>query len=176
MLAAREVVQERVGFSPNELVFGHRVKGHLAVLRGKSNQPEPPKNLITYVHGFRERLRQARELAKLKLEKAQRKIKFLYDRTVERRTFDLGDQVLILHPIVGSPFEAKFDGPFTVQKRISDENYLVLTPLRRKSTRVCHINLMKPYYQSEFQSPELMNSSSVLTVARVSGSSSNTNR
>lgn len=33
MLASREVVQESTGFSPNDLVFGHRVRGLLAVLQ-----------------------------------------------------------------------------------------------------------------------------------------------
>ena len=32
MLAAREAVQEGTGFSPNSLVFGHVVRGPLAVL------------------------------------------------------------------------------------------------------------------------------------------------
>ncbi len=33
MLSAREVCQESTGFSPNDLVFGHTVRGPLAVLR-----------------------------------------------------------------------------------------------------------------------------------------------
>lgn len=32
LLAAREVSQESLGFSPNDLVFGHIVRGPLAVL------------------------------------------------------------------------------------------------------------------------------------------------
>ncbi len=34
LLAAREVVQESLGFSPNQLVFGHCVRGPLGVLCG----------------------------------------------------------------------------------------------------------------------------------------------
>lgn len=33
LLAAREVCQDSLGFSPNDLVFGHRVRGPLAVLQ-----------------------------------------------------------------------------------------------------------------------------------------------
>lgn len=33
LLAAREVVQESIGFSPNDLVFGHAVRGSLAVFQ-----------------------------------------------------------------------------------------------------------------------------------------------
>ena len=34
ILAAREAVQESTGFSPNDLVFGHKVRGPLAVFKG----------------------------------------------------------------------------------------------------------------------------------------------
>ena len=46
LLAAREVVQGSTGFSPNELVFGHTVRGSLALLHDPVAQPEPPQNLI----------------------------------------------------------------------------------------------------------------------------------
>ncbi len=52
-------------------------------------------------------------------------------------------------PIIGSPFQAKFAGPYTVARKISDLNYLITTPDRRKKTRVCHVNLLKPFYGFE---------------------------
>ncbi len=39
-------------------------------------------------------------------------MKRLYDPIVEHRIFNPGDRVLVLRPIVSSPFEAKFDSPF----------------------------------------------------------------
>ena len=33
-----------------------------------------------------------------------------------------------------------------VEKKLSDTNYLIATPQRRKSTQLCHVNLLKPYY------------------------------
>ena len=47
---------------------------------------------------------------------------------------------------MGSPFHAKFGGPYEVLKKVSDENYLIATPNRRKSSQLCHVNLLKPYY------------------------------
>ncbi len=148
MLAAREVVQESTGFSPNDLVFGHKVRGLLSVFQEVGKVPEPPKNLTAYVLGFKNRLIQARELAKVNLEKHQQNMKRLYDRTVERREFEPGDQVLVLRPIVSSPFEAKFDGPFVEQHKLSDENYEVTTSSRKKSVKRYHVNLLKPYYEN----------------------------
>ena len=55
MLAAREVSQESLGFSPNDLVFGHTVRGPLAALHSDWQAKEAPKNLIDYVNGFKRR-------------------------------------------------------------------------------------------------------------------------
>jgi hypothetical protein len=93
LLAAREVCQESTGFSPNDLVFGHRVRGPLAVLRDEWYTEEPPSNLRVYVNGFRYRLYMAGQLAKRNLEKTQGKMKRLYDRCSKRRQFSKGDQV-----------------------------------------------------------------------------------
>lgn len=146
LLAAREVVQESIGFSPNDLVFGHTVRGPLALLRDNWKEADPPRNLLEYVYGFRYRLYRAQEVAKSKLVGAQSKMKKHYDRRVEDRVFLPGDQVLVLLPIVTSPFQAKFSGPYSVVEKLSDVNYLIATPDRRSSTHLCHVNLLKPYY------------------------------
>ena len=39
-------------------------------------------------------------------------------------------------------------------KKISDTNYLVKTPGRRKETQVCHINMLKAYHEKP--KPELV--------------------
>lgn len=68
-----------------------------------------------------------------------------YDQRSDVRQFSPGDCVLALLPLVDSPFQAKYSGPFSVVQQVSDLNYLIETPGRRKSTRLCHINLLKPY-------------------------------
>ncbi|XP_030283654.1 uncharacterized protein LOC115587797 [Sparus aurata] len=146
LLAAREVVQESTGFSPNDLVFGHTVRGPLSVFKDGWKGSDPPTNLIDYVNGFRHRLYTAGELAKQMLATSQAKMKKQYDRRAELREFSEGDRVLALCPLVSSPFQAKFMGPYTVVKRVSDLNYLISTPGRRKSVKLFHVNLLKPYY------------------------------
>ena len=146
MLAAREVVQESTGFSPNELVFAHTVRGPLSVISDQWVASDPPKNLISYVNGFRNRLYEAGELVKQNLQMAQKKMKQLFDRKVERREFCAGDQVLVLQPLIESPFQAKFFGPCNVVRRVSEQNYLIEMPNKRKSVKVCHVNLIKPYF------------------------------
>ena len=37
-------------------------------------------------------------------------------------------------------------GPYTVVKRVSDQNYFISTPGRRKSVKLFHVNQLKPFY------------------------------
>ena len=56
-----------------------------------------------------------------------------------------GDRVLALLPIPGKPLQARYYGPYTVDKKISDVHYIVNTPGRRKQKQLCHVNMLKQY-------------------------------
>ena len=49
LFAAREAVQETLGFSPFELVFGHTVRGPLKLLKEKWLNEHSGINLIMYL-------------------------------------------------------------------------------------------------------------------------------
>lgn len=151
LFAVRETVQESLGFSPADLVFGHTVRGPLRLLKEKwlSEKATVKVNILDHVSSFRERLHRACELARESLADAQSKMKHHYDKKSVARTFQSGDQVLILLPVVGSGLQAKFSGPYVVDRKLSETDYVILTPDRRKKTRVCHINMMKRYVDRE---------------------------
>lgn len=83
--------------------------------------------------------------AQRKLGSAQVKMKDLFDRKAKAKQFEPGDQVLALLPVVGSPFQAKFSGPFTVKSHMSVCDYLIKTPEMRKKVHWFHVNLLKPH-------------------------------
>ena len=69
LFAVRESVQESLGFSPFELVFGHSVRGPLKLLKEKFlSNDETPLNLLQYVSDFRNRLFRACEVARSNLK------------------------------------------------------------------------------------------------------------
>ncbi|KAI2660984.1 Retrovirus-related Pol polyprotein [Labeo rohita] len=109
LFAVRETVQESLGFSPAELVFGHQES----------------------------------------LTNAQKDMKFRYDRKAVARSFMPGDQVLVLLPVLGSSLSARFYGPYVVKKKMSETDYMIITPDRKRQTRVCHINMLKAYHARE---------------------------
>ena len=161
LFAARESVQESLGFSPFELVFGHTVCGPLKLLKEKflSNN-DSSLNLLQYVSDFKDRLSKACEAAWTNLKSAQRKMKRWYDENANERKFMPGDRVLALLPVPGKPLQASYYGPYTVDKQISDVNYIVNTPGRRKQKQLCHVNMLKQYIDR--------NSSSVTPIIAVS--------
>ena len=58
------------------------------------------------------------------------------------------------------PLQARFCGPCVVTKRVGDVHYVIHMPDRRKTQRLCHINMLKSYYEAD-------NVASVATVAPV---------
>ena len=74
-MAARAVTQDSLGFSPNDLVFAHKVRGPLAVLKDGLEETKPPVNLIDYINGFRRRLFLAWKCATKNMSKAQTRMK-----------------------------------------------------------------------------------------------------
>ena len=63
-----------------------------------------------------------------------------YDKYTQSRSFQLEDQVLALLPVLGKPLQAKCFGSYIVKEKVSDLNYIVSTPDRRKNTRLCYID------------------------------------
>jgi hypothetical protein len=53
-------------------------------------------------------------------------------RNTKVRSFQPGDKILALLPLPGNPLHARHFGPYIVDKKVSDLNYVILTPGRRK--------------------------------------------
>ncbi|XP_013856237.1 uncharacterized protein LOC106512091, partial [Austrofundulus limnaeus] len=151
LFAVRETVQESLGFSPADLVFGHTVRGPLRLLKEKwlSESPQVEHNVLDYVSDFKTRLHHMCKLAQENLSKAQSKMKTRFDKKSVSRSFNAGDKVLVLLPLPGSSLHAQFSGPYVVDRKISETNYVVNTPDRKRKSRVCHINMLKRYFSRE---------------------------
>ena len=72
LFAVRESVQESLGFSPFELVFGHSVRGPLKLLKEKFLSND---DTLQYVSDFRNRLSRACEVARSNFKTSQDKMK-----------------------------------------------------------------------------------------------------
>ena len=147
LFAYREVPQERTGFSPFKLLYGRDVRGPLDILREtwESNQKDSP-NVISYVLKMRERMVVTSELVHESLKSAAARQKTWYDRHARKRTFQIGDRVLVLLPTSTSKLTAQWQGPGEVVKPVGKVNYLVRMPGRRKPERVFHVNMLQKWH------------------------------
>ena len=150
LFAVRESVQESLGFSPFELLFGHTVRGPLKLMKEKLFEDDSPLlNLLQYVANVKDKLEKVSEIARTNLKKAQNSMAEQYDKHAVRRSFVPGDKILAIFPVTGKLLQARFHGPYQIHKKIREVNYVVLTPDRRKEKQLCHINMLKPYVERE---------------------------
>lgn len=96
-------MQDSLGFSPAQLVFGHSIRGPLKLLSDQLLANEPTLVPVTeYVDMLRKHLRHVCELAMLNLGNSQAVMKKWYDRKSVARSFELGQSVLALLTVPGS--------------------------------------------------------------------------
>lgn len=138
MFAIREMVQESLGFSPSELVFAHTVRGPLKVLSEKWSCEGTEQNLLDYVSNFKFKLCLVCEIARDNLETAQARMKGWFDKHAKSREFQLGDKVLVFLPIPGSSLQAHYSGPYLIQEKVGDRDYLVATTEHHRRNRLSH--------------------------------------
>lgn len=147
LFAIRDAKQESLGFSPATLVFGHDVRGPLKVLKESFLSGCVPKiTVVEFVKTCKDRWQRATLLAKEALCVSQANMKKRCDQKAVERQFQPGDKVLVLLPVPSSALMARFSGPYVIVKKVSDTNYILNTPERRRKTRLCHVNMLKPYH------------------------------
>ncbi len=68
-----------------------------------------------------------------------------YDKDARNRVFKPGDKVLALFPLLGNSLQAKYSGPYEIETKLGDLDYVIKTPGRRKGRQLCHVNMLKEY-------------------------------
>ena len=98
--------------------------------------------MVEFLEKMKSRLQHAWEKASENDEQAKLKSKNYHDKKSCHRQFQPGDQVLVFEQ-GEDKFEAQWQGPYTVESRINNLVYHIVTPERRKKLRQYHVNSMK---------------------------------
>ena len=98
--------------------------------------------LLQYVSDFRTKLSRACELARANLSSSQKSMKKKYDVDTVELNFKPGQKVLALLPVPGDLLNVRFFGPYVIERKLSDLNYVVVNPDRRKQTQLSHVNML----------------------------------
>ena len=146
LFAYRDSMHASTGYSPFELIYGHRVRGPLEFLREcweSDNIDQEDRDVHKYILEMRKRLQETCQLAHESLLKSQEKNKAIFDRRARRRVLRPGDQVLLLLPTDFKKLLLKWKGPFTVVKRFDADHYCLSVNGRERNY---HINQLKLYH------------------------------
>ena len=154
LFAYREVPHQATGFSPFERLYGREIRGPLSVLKHNwtsDYNDEDGKDVTTHLMNMRKRINSLMDEANENQVEYQKKMKKRYDndsRTCQR-SFEPGEKVLIFLPEKTGKLDNKWQGPYTVVRKINNVNYLINLSDKRKAHRVLHINMCKKWYDRD---------------------------
>ncbi len=157
LFAYREVPQSSTGFSPFELLYGWQVQGPLDLLKKAWMAPADKteeRSIVKFVLEMRNRLERYREEAKENLQQAQASQKKWYDQQARFRQLQPGQKMLLLLPTSTSKLLAKWQGPYTVVRKMGPVTYEIHHPDKRKSHQTYHVNLLKEWKETPNETPE----------------------
>ena len=138
-----EARQKATGFSPFELLYGRMVRGPVRILKELWSEEEEVTEVTTsyqYVLELRERLDETMKLAQAELEKNQQRNKDLYNRKAKKRSFQVGDKVLVLLPTDQNKLLMQWKDRFEIKGTKWGNNYQVEV---NKKVKTYHINMLK---------------------------------
>ena len=151
--ALNNTIQSSINFSPNEVIFGNRLKAmHLgSKVDVKANSP------FEYVNELKHKLNFVHKEVKKNAEKSRAKIAMYYNRhkNKEIKTLQLGDIVFVENKVRKSFYDPKFKGPFEVIKIIAPFRYLLKEQASGKIIQRNHNQIKhKRYHGNENIKPQ----------------------
>lgn len=105
-------------YTPHELLYGFTVE----IPHNLKNTPSVSYNYESYANELRARLQHSHELAKTYAMQSKQKSKIYYDRGAIRKTFKVGDKVLLKARTRANKFSPLWTGPHVITKINSTEN------------------------------------------------------
>ena len=147
LFALRSAPNKDTGFSPYQLVYGHRVRTPLDVLhQGWVEMEFEELETEEWSDWLVERLEVWHDLVRERGKKASGERKILYDKSTVERTLEPGDQVMCRIPGLIGKLEESWHGPYKVVAKKGRVDYLVDMGKGKGRVKVLHINNLKKYY------------------------------
>lgn len=147
LFAYWEVPQASTGFSPFELLYGWQVELLRRCWEEGSSTRTEEKGIVQYVLEKRDRLERYQEQARENLQAKQQAQKTWYDQHARLRQFLPGQKVLLLLPTSTNKLLAKWQGPYTVVRKMGPVTYEVHHPDKGKSKQSYRVNLLKKWQE-----------------------------
>ena len=72
-----------------------------------------------------------------------------FDKKAKSRSFEVGDQVLVMTPSMTGKLDDLWTGPYIIAEKMNEVTYKVHTPDRKKKSRLFHINGIKAWHNKQ---------------------------
>lgn len=163
-MAYRSTVHETTGITPNKLMLGREINTPLSLMA--ELPPDSPKTTLEYVEELQRRFQSAHKLAREHIKTQQRRQKLNYDKKISGKALKEGDLVWLYLPRTHRGLSPKLQrcwtGPFKIEKKLSDVNYVISKPNSRQK-QVVHFNRLKPcFLRQEENNPNTSDNSQEL--------------
>ena len=150
LFAYREIPNDTLKYSPFELLYGRNVRGPLSILYElwtKENLNPELKTTYQYVFDLRNKLEETAKLALQNAEISSRQYKKYYDLKTKKRSFKVGEEVLLLLPTSSNKFSMQWRGPYKVEQ-CHDNGVDYVIKVKGKS-KLFHVNMLKKFHRRE---------------------------
>jgi hypothetical protein len=148
LFAYREIPQASTGFAPFELLYGKVIKGPSQLLfQTWTGSDVDDAHLITsdYVRDLHDSLQDMVKRAQDAVQKESVRSRRLQQKKAVARSFTAGQKVLVLLPLEHSKLMLRWRGPFSVVKRVRQNDYLI--QMESGTQKVFHVNLLREYVE-----------------------------
>ena len=142
-------------------MYGRQARGPLAILNDLWTNPNLSKETQSsykFLIDLRDRLADTAELAANNQNLSMRKYKTYFDMKCSKRSFQVGNEVLLLLPDNSNKLMMSWQGPYKVVKVVNKVDYLINV---KGKDKLYHINLLKKYHRRTDTSLFIANESSV---------------
>ena len=147
LFALRSAPNRDTGFSPYQLVYGHRVRTPLDILhQGWAEVEFGEMETEEWSDWLVDRLAVWHDLVRERGKEASGMRKAQYDKSTVSRTLEVGDKVLCRIPGLSKKLKESWHGPYEVVARKSRVDYLVNLGKGKGRVKVLHINNLKRFY------------------------------
>ena len=147
LFACRELPNESTHYSPFELLFGRQPRGPISILAeiwtDSEGTDENAKELYPYVFELKKRISETMDMACNNEAQAAETRKKYRDQTAEERSFEVGEEVLLLLPSTTNKLLMEWKGPYQVIENCHPDYKIKV----KNMDKLFHANLLKKFHR-----------------------------
>jgi hypothetical protein len=152
--ATRSTVSAATGYTPFQLIFGHEVRTPLTIFKEWVTEDKVDEGSMnvkrdisfdSYVAQLRRVMSKLARRAIRHEEEVKLKRKERYDAKANVTEYKKGDMVYILLPARKHTLLPMWKGPYVIESVIPPVDYVVVVPNSKKTRRVVHTNMCRPF-------------------------------